>query len=81
MFYGKGAGSIPTATAIVSDLVSILENRSYIDYKNLNKFSVNKNLENTYTYYIVGNDNKGKFVERVSDEELRDAKFYARVLG
>ena len=81
MFYGKGAGSIPTATAIVSDLVSILENRSYIDYKNLNKFSVNKNLENTYTYYIVGNDNKGKFLERVSDDELRDAKFYARVLG
>ena len=35
MFYGKGAGSIPTATAIVSDLVSILENRAYIDFDQL----------------------------------------------
>ncbi|MCR5113731.1 MAG: homoserine dehydrogenase [Acholeplasmatales bacterium] len=80
MFYGKGAGSIPTATAIVSDLVSILEGRSYIGYKNENALEVNKNAGNTYTYYIVGNDGKGKFRERVSDEELLAAKFYARVL-
>ena len=80
MFYGKGAGSIPTATAIVSDLVSILENRSYIGYKNENKLVVNANSTNTYSYYIVGEDGKGKFRERVSDEELAEALFYARVL-
>jgi homoserine dehydrogenase len=80
MFYGKGAGSIPTATAIVSDLVSILENRSYIGYKNENKLIVNSNQETNYSYFIVGEDGKGKFRDRVIDEELLQAKFYARVL-
>ena len=80
MFYGKGAGSIPTATAIVSDLVSILENRAYIGYKNINNLVVNKNVMTDYTYYIVNSNNTGEFKSRVSDEELQKAKFYARVL-
>ncbi|MED3645274.1 homoserine dehydrogenase [Halalkalibacterium halodurans] len=29
MFYGPGAGSLPTATAVVSDLVSVLKNMRY----------------------------------------------------
>lgn len=80
MFYGKGAGSIPTATAIVSDLVSILENRAYINYKNERNLIVNKNANNKYMYYIVDKNNNGKFIENVSDEDLLKSKFYARVL-
>ena len=80
MFYGKGAGSIPTATAIVSDIVSVLENRAYIDYSNSRKLNVNKNLVNDYTYYIVNDKLEGEFKGNVSDEELLAAKFYARVL-
>lgn len=80
MFYGKGAGSIPTATAIVSDLVSILENRAYIDYKNINSLNVNKQANNNYEYYIFSPD--GTYVSKVgpSDEELLAATFYARVI-
>ena len=26
MFYGPGAGSLPTATAVVSDLVAVMQN-------------------------------------------------------
>ena len=80
MFYGKGAGSIPTATAIVSDLVSILENRAYIGYENKNELIVNKDQINDYTFYIVNTKNVGEFKTHVSDEELANAKFYARVL-
>ena len=80
MFYGKGAGSIPTATAIVSDLVSILENRAYIDFDVKNILSVNKNIKNPYTYYIFDENGDFEVKSNVSDNELQSAKFYARVL-
>lgn len=80
LFYGKGAGSIPTATAIVSDLVSIIEGRAYIDYKNENNLIVNKNSKNKNTYYMVDSNNKVSIDSNVSDEVLKGYKFYARVL-
>ena len=80
MFYGKGAGSIPTATAIVSDLVSILENRAYIGYKNITKLTVNKSEVSPYTYYIFAEDGSYEVKEYVSNKELQEAKFYARVI-
>ena len=80
MFYGKGAGSIPTATAIVSDIVSILEGRAYIDYSNSRKLNINKVEMRDYKYYIVDNKYNGEFRENVSDEELLASRFYARVL-
>lgn len=80
LFYGKGAGSIPTATAIVSDLVSIIEGRAYIDYKNENNLIVNKNVKNKNTYYMVDSDNKVTIDSNVSDETLKGLKFYARIL-
>ena len=79
-FYGKGAGSIPTATAIVSDLVSILENRAYIDYKNENKLNVNKSMTNNATYYVVDRADEISIKTDITDEELQASKFYARVL-
>ncbi|MBQ9900701.1 MAG: homoserine dehydrogenase [Acholeplasmatales bacterium] len=79
-FYGKGAGSIPTATAIVSDLVSIIEKRAYIDYKNENQLEVNKKHVNSNTYYVIDNDNKVSLRMDIEDEELLASKFYARVL-
>lgn len=79
-FYGKGAGSIPTATAIVSDLVSIIEKRSYIDFKNENKLVVNKNKVNENKYFIIDLTNKKEFRTNVTDEQLQTSKFYARVI-
>lgn len=80
MFYGKGAGSIPTATAIVADLVSILENRAYIDYKNENNLKVNKNFQNTNKYYIFSSDGSYEIKVGPTDEELQASSFYARVI-
>ncbi len=80
LFYGKGAGPLPTATAIISDVISILENRSYIHFKNERKLIVNKNIKNEYKYYIVDEFNNGKFIDSPDDSTLLSAKFYARVL-
>ena len=80
MFYGKGAGSIPTATAIVSDLVSILENRAYINYKNINNLKVNQGLVNPYRYYVFSKDGSYIIKEGPTDKELQAAYFYARVI-
>lgn len=39
-FIGKGAGSLPTASAIVGDLYSILKEYKFDTYKNINKFEL-----------------------------------------
>lgn len=80
MFYGKGAGSIPTATAIVSDLVSIIEGRAYIDYKNENVLLVNKRTNNKNTYYLVKDNGEVVIDTNISDDILLKSKFYARIL-
>ncbi|MBQ7641677.1 MAG: homoserine dehydrogenase [Acholeplasmatales bacterium] len=79
-FYGKGAGSIPTATAIVSDLVSILENRAYIGYRNENKLVVNQKTNVCAKYYVIDKEDKVSIRMDMSDEELLASKFYARIL-
>lgn len=78
-FYGKGAGSIPTATAIISDLVAIIEKRSYVEFKNENNLVVNSKPVN-YKYYVFDENNNGTMKEGLSDEELKSYKFYARVI-
>ncbi|MGM9971655.1 MAG: homoserine dehydrogenase [Anaeroplasmataceae bacterium] len=78
-FYGKGAGSIPTATAIISDLIAIIEKRGYIQFKNENNLIVNKKPFNN-KYYVVSEDNSGEFKEGLTDAELKNYKFYARVI-
>ena len=40
-FIGKGAGSLPTATAIVLDIVDIIENRCLVCYDNKKKYMIN----------------------------------------
>lgn len=41
-FIGKGAGSLPTASAIVSDILDIMNDKNYEYYKNINKYIINK---------------------------------------
>ena len=40
-FIGKGAGSLPTASAVVSDIVDIINNKNVEFYENNNKYKVN----------------------------------------
>lgn len=39
-FIGKGAGSLPTASAVVSDIVDIIYNKNIETYKNINKYVI-----------------------------------------
>jgi homoserine dehydrogenase len=40
-FIGKGAGSLPTASAVVLDIIDIIEDNYLIEYQNINKFDIN----------------------------------------
>ena len=40
-FIGKGAGSLPTASAVVLDIVDIIEGRCLNNYQNINKYKIN----------------------------------------
>ena len=40
-FIGKGAGSLPTASAVVADIIDIINNKNYEYYKNINKYKIN----------------------------------------
>ena len=40
-FIGKGAGSLPTASAVVLDIVDIVEDRCLNNYQNINKYKIN----------------------------------------
>lgn len=58
MFYGRGAGDLPTGSAVVSDIVSIL--RSNIDENNINPVVKNNlwekevyNIDDIYSEYYV----------------------------
>ena len=41
-FIGKGAGSLPTASAVVSDIVDIINNKNVEFYENKNKYKINE---------------------------------------
>ena len=40
-FIGKGAGSLPTASAVVLDIIDIIENNYLVEYQNINKYNIN----------------------------------------
>lgn len=42
IFIGKGAGSLPTSASVVGDIYNIINNRCICEYKNINKFEINR---------------------------------------
>lgn len=75
--YGQGAGSFPTGSAVVSDVLSIIRND--LNYKNINhdnkienKFSlVNNDIESEFYIKINLNDNE-KIIEKFTEEFSRN---------
>ena len=55
-FYGKGAGALPTASAMVSDLIKIIEDSYNLDLE-LNENIEIKDNNKKYKYFISLNDN------------------------
>ncbi len=80
LFYGKGAGSIPTASAIIADLVAIIEGRGEISYTNKNKLLINrkKNLEGSY--YVIDRLGNVEIKSNITNDTLEASKFYARII-
>ena len=48
MFFGPGAGSLPTATSIVSDLVAVMKNMQYgVNGKGKHSTAISKTVKTT----------------------------------
>ncbi|NMB27732.1 MAG: homoserine dehydrogenase [Tissierellia bacterium] len=54
MFYGKGAGDMPTGSAVVGDIIDIIKNRGNIFYpSNSRKKKIVKSMEETTCKYYI----------------------------
>ena len=73
-FYGKGAGSLPTATAIVTDIIKVVEG-SYKFNQRLEKvFEIENDKSGLYLVETI----KGEY--KYTNELDNNIKFYAKVL-
>ncbi len=61
MFMGRGAGSLPTASAVVSDIIRSTEHKSHIypNFYNNGNFVVDENWESAYYLRFLAKDNPG----------------------
>ncbi len=95
-FTGPGAGKLPTANSIVTDLMMIVEERGYIDYVPINELTVVSNEMFVDEYLVLPNENiDPKYVEKIEEgfvytkkitakelsEIVKKSKFYARING
>ncbi|MGX6970696.1 homoserine dehydrogenase [Vagococcus bubulae] len=55
-FYGQGAGKLPTANAVVQDILDISKNISYIDTDNDENNAIIDTKQNHYTFIIRTNE-------------------------
>ena len=55
-FYGQGAGKLPTANAVVQDIIDISKNISYIDTDKEENNAIIENKTNRYTFIIRTNE-------------------------
>ena len=80
LFIGKGAGRMPTATAIVSDIVTIRDGGEKMVFTD--KFDKKVGLPNTVVSAVVEDEKGIRFIEKANSADIRGAgyKFYARVL-
>ena len=75
-FYGKGAGKMPTASAIVGDLIKIAEGSYHFNQSLTKKYEI-KSVGAEESYFVQTKDNQFKFTDDISGE---DCLFYARIL-
>ncbi len=75
-FYGKGAGKLPTASAMVQDVKRIELNAPKYYFENSNEFKV-KNFLETSKYYVF-DGKKGNIVDKL--DNANNYEFVARIL-
>lgn len=66
MFYGRGAGKLPTASAVVADIIDIVKHAGSCSRDNWDRRSYNNIID-------IG-DCEAKFFIRILAEDIRDAK-------
>ena len=76
MFNGLGAGKLATASAIISDIISVCENKNYVNFKCDGVLAIdnNKLLRN---YFALDDNNKVIYLENMLVNEMKKYKFYA----
>ncbi|MGN1062453.1 MAG: homoserine dehydrogenase, partial [Candidatus Scatosoma sp.] len=76
MFYGKGAGSYPTASAVIADILRIRDGVKPYYFENVAALNVTPQIKGA-KYYVMKNG-----VGRVTDDdkEKQTADFYARLM-
>lgn len=95
-FIGKGAGKMPTANAVITDLVEIIENRAYVEFGNNEVLNVCHN-DLFFDRYLIQTEEElpediidlqdGLFVytKKISSRQLeevtKNAIFYAKIEG
>lgn len=79
-FYGKGAGSLPTATAIASDIIQIIEKRDFYEYNPINNIVLDNTISSKQKFYIYNPDNTSVIRDNIKDEELKETLFYAKIV-
>ena len=82
MFYGPGAGSLPTATSVVSDLVTVMKNmrlgvtgRSIIAPMNEKQLKTDEEIESKYFMRLHVSDKAGTFSAITSLFAKHDVSF------
>ena len=85
-FYGKGAGSNPTASAIVSDLVRIIEGTSVINIKLDKEYEYLEDDKLVEYFCVINGDIDNNFIitKKISSKEFNKIKenvsFYGKVI-
>jgi homoserine dehydrogenase len=67
MFYGRGAGKLPTASAVVADIIDIVSNKKGISEKSVWEIPAQNNMINI-------NDVTGRFFVRVAVRSEKEAR-------
>lgn len=76
-FVGKGAGRFPTASAMVSDAIKIVEGGRKFYFESTKKFNISNHIDGN-KYYLY-NKGKGEIVDTASLDEIENSEFAARI--
>ena len=76
VFNGLGAGKYPTASSILSDILDITENNSYIKYSG-NEYITIDNNQLLRSYFVIDDNNIIHYIENARIKDVSKYKFYA----
>jgi homoserine dehydrogenase len=76
VFNGLGAGKKPTASAVLSDILDVYDNRNYVEFDGKDNLVVD-NDQLLRTYFVIDKLNQIKQIENARLSDVKQYKFYA----